>query len=47
LDKEKHEKLTGELKQDIKGVQDKIKDLQNTLGKKSEAEFVKEKMKEQ
>jgi uncharacterized membrane protein (DUF485 family) len=46
-DKEKHEKLTGELKQDIKGMQDKVKDLQNALEQKSETEHVNQKMKEQ
>jgi uncharacterized membrane protein (DUF485 family) len=46
-DKEKHEKLAGELKQDIKGVQDKVKDLQNALEQKSETEHVNQKMKEQ
>jgi hypothetical protein len=33
-DREKHEKLTGELKQDIKSVKDDIKDLQNALKQK-------------
>jgi septal ring factor EnvC (AmiA/AmiB activator) len=46
-DEEKHEKLEGELKQYIKGVQDDIKDLQDALKEKSETEHVNQKMKEQ